>query len=78
MPLDATRLATALHSALVGSFGPAVNDTKLQAVCTDIASAIVTEITGHAVVSTTVLPGSFTNGAGAVTGAGTCTNGTVS
>lgn len=78
MALSSSRLSTALHAAFVGSFGAATDDTKLQAFCDDAATAIIAEFTGHATVTTVVLPGSFTNSGGAVTGAGSCTNGTVS
>jgi len=69
MPLNPTRLATAIKAALLADPDTqAQNNDALQAMCTAIAAAVITEITGNA----TVLPALLVAppGGGPVTGTG--------
>jgi hypothetical protein len=72
MPLDHSRLAAAIRANMLAdeSIG-AVDAEPLTAMCNAIASAVITEITGNAVVVPTLLVAP--SGGGPVTGTGAVT-----
>lgn len=71
MSLDANRISAALVTALQAAPINAQAGTALTALCNAIATAVVNEITGHAVVLPTALlsaaPGAPVTGTGTVT-----------
>ncbi len=69
MALSKPSLKQRIHDNLVAKFGAAYNDAYLQDYAEAMADAIIDEITANAVV----VPGSFTNGGGPVTGTGQVT-----
>lgn len=69
MALDANRLAASMKAGIVACYGTPEDDAKLTCFCQAMATSIVDEIVNNAVV----LPGSFSNGGGSVTGTGTVT-----
>jgi hypothetical protein len=72
MPLNATRLATAIKSALLANGATQAQDNAaLQAMCTAIAGAVISEITTNATVVPALLVAP--SGGGPVTGTGVVT-----
>lgn len=77
MPLSASGLTSALKpeikSAIQDAFGVPANAEQLDKFCQAMASAIASKVIDHFKTNADVLPGSFSNAGGGVSGTGKIT-----